>query len=54
MPLILAGGLSSANVAAAIRRIKPYAVDVSGGVEQQKGVKNQQKIAEFIAAASNA
>jgi len=50
MPLILAGGLDSANVAKAIEQVKPYAVDVSGGVEvsQQKGLKDKMKISDFM------
>lgn len=47
-PLILAGGLNAANVAEAVRIVEPYAVDVSSGVEQQPGVKNPQKMAEFV------
>jgi phosphoribosylanthranilate isomerase len=49
-PIILAGGLSAANVAQAIALVKPYAVDVSGGVEESKGIKSQQRIAAFMAA----
>lgn len=47
-PLILAGGLTPHNVADAIRRTRPYAVDVSGGVEAAQGVKDVLKMTEFI------
>lgn len=47
-PLILAGGLNPENVAEAVRRVQPYALDVSGGVEAQKGIKSPQKIAAFM------
>lgn len=47
--LILAGGLTAENVAEAIRQTRPYAVDVSGGVEASKGVKDTQKIQAFMA-----
>jgi phosphoribosylanthranilate isomerase len=46
--IILAGGLGSENVAQAIKQVRPYAVDVSGGVEQEKGIKDEQKIAAFM------
>lgn len=48
LPLILSGGLGTGNVARAIERIKPWGVDVSSGVEAAKGIKDPQKIAEFI------
>ncbi|MBE0484797.1 phosphoribosylanthranilate isomerase [Marinobacter sp.] len=48
LPLILAGGLSSANVACAIEEVRPWAVDVSGGVEQSKGKKDPAKLSDFM------
>ena len=47
-PVILAGGLTAENVALGIKQVRPYAVDVSGGVEQSKGVKDVAKIAAFM------
>ena len=49
--LILAGGLDAANVASAIRAVRPFGVDVSSGVESTPGHKSPQRIAEFVQAA---
>lgn len=49
-PVILAGGLIAENVSLAIQKVKPYAVDISGGVEVSKGIKDANKIAAFMLA----
>lgn len=50
LPLILSGGLDAANVADAIARTGPLAVDVSSGVEEGKGIKSARRVAEFVQA----
>lgn len=49
--LVLAGGLNAANVAEAVRGVRPFGVDVSSGVEREPGVKDPAKIIEFVRAA---
>lgn len=52
-PIVLAGGLNSDNVTQAIAAVAPYAVDVSGGVEESKGIKSGEKIIDFMAAVNS-
>jgi phosphoribosylanthranilate isomerase len=52
-PTILAGGLTSENIASAIRTVDPYAADVASGVESKPGKKDRNKLRDFIAAAKN-
>lgn len=48
LPVVLAGGLAPDNVGDAIRAVRPFAVDVSGGVEAGKGIKDHARLAAFI------
>ena len=54
LPLIIAGGLDSKNVSSLINSVKPYGVDVSGGVELDKGIKDYNMMKNFVLGVHNA
>lgn len=54
VPVILAGGLTPENIADAIQRVRPYAVDVASGVEVSPGIKDPEKVRSFLAACRSA
>jgi phosphoribosylanthranilate isomerase len=54
LPLIVAGGLDSENVSSLINSVNPYGVDVSGGVELEKGIKDHNMMKNFVLGVHNA
>ncbi|SFF31367.1 phosphoribosylanthranilate isomerase [Fontimonas thermophila] len=54
LPLVLAGGLTADNVGRAVRTVRPYAVDVSSGIERRPGVKDPERMRAFVRAVRRA
>jgi phosphoribosylanthranilate isomerase len=54
LPMVLSGGLTPENVGEAVRALRPWAVDVSSGVEAAQGIKDPQRIRDFIAGVRSA
>ncbi len=54
MPLVIAGGLNPDNVEKLIKLVKPFCVDVSGGVEIKKGIKDKEKMKNFMKGVTDA
>jgi len=53
IPLIIGGGLTTENVREVVRKVRPFAVDVSSGVEKKPGIKDEKKVARFIQTAKS-
>ena len=54
LPIIIAGGLNSENISDLTKTVRPFCVDVSGGVESIKGVKDEEKMKEFMIGVNDA
>jgi phosphoribosylanthranilate isomerase len=54
LPIIIAGGLNSENISDLIKTVRPFCVDVSGSIESIKGVKDEEKMKEFMIGVNDA